>query len=85
MKYGYNVEVHHVVTDDGYILELHRIIGSPKNLPRKGKQPVLLMHGLLDSSATWVMMGPQKGLGKNSFVVLEKHYVEFTVISFAQV
>ncbi|XP_067622817.1 lipase 3-like isoform X2 [Eurosta solidaginis] len=54
-KYGYPVEVHHTITDDGYILELHRIV-------RDGATPVLLMHGLLDSSATWVMMGPNKGL-----------------------
>lgn len=56
-KYGYPSEVHHAVTDDGYILELHRIANH-------GAMPVLLAHGLLDSSATWVMMGPNKGLGK---------------------
>uniref|UniRef100_W8C916 Lipase 1 n=1 Tax=Ceratitis capitata TaxID=7213 RepID=W8C916_CERCA len=54
-KYGFPSEIHHVTTDDGYILELHRIA-------REGATPVLLMHGLLDSSATWVMMGPDKGL-----------------------
>ncbi|XP_054743582.1 lipase 3-like [Anastrepha obliqua] len=54
-KYGFPAEIHHTITDDGYILEIHRI-------PRKGAMPVLLMHGLLDSSATWVMMGPDKGL-----------------------
>ncbi|XP_036329231.1 lipase 3-like [Rhagoletis pomonella] len=54
-KYGFPSEIHHTITDDGYILELHRIV-------RKDATPVLLMHGLLDSSATWVMMGPDKGL-----------------------
>uniref|UniRef100_A0A0K8VD62 Lipase 1 n=1 Tax=Bactrocera latifrons TaxID=174628 RepID=A0A0K8VD62_BACLA len=54
-KYGYPAEIHHVITDDGYILELHRIA-------RAAATPILLMHGLLDSSATWVMMGPDKGL-----------------------
>lgn len=46
-----------MVTKDGYILEMHRI-------PKKGAQPVLLMHGILDTSATWVLMGPKSGLGK---------------------
>lgn len=54
-KYGYPAEIHHVITDDGYILELHRIA-------RADATPILLMHGLLDSSATWVMIGPDKGL-----------------------
>lgn len=54
--YGYPAEVHHVETEDGFMLELHRI-------PAPGKKPILLMHGLLDSSATWVMIGPDKGLG----------------------
>ncbi|XP_037960134.1 lipase 1-like [Teleopsis dalmanni] len=63
-KYGYPVEVHHVVTDDGYILELHRIV-------REGATPVLLTHGLLDSSATWVMMGPNKGL---AYMLYDSNY-----------
>lgn len=56
-KYGYPSETHTVVTKDGYILEMHRI-------PKKGAQPVLLMHGILDTSATWVLMGPKSGLGE---------------------
>ncbi|KAH8287886.1 hypothetical protein KR018_006369 [Drosophila ironensis] len=59
-KYGYPAENHTVETDDGYILTLHRIA-------RPGATPVLLVHGLLDSSATWVLMGPNKGLGKLKF------------------
>ncbi|XP_055849510.1 lipase 1-like [Episyrphus balteatus] len=54
-KYGYPVEIHHVTTKDGFILELHRI-----PLPRA--VPVLLIHGLFDSSSTFVIMGPDKGL-----------------------
>ncbi|XP_075153183.1 lipase 3-like [Haematobia irritans] len=63
-KYGYPSETHHVVTDDGYILELHRIANH-------GAMPVLLTHGLLDSSATWVMMGPNKGL---AYLLYERGY-----------
>ncbi|XP_001356046.3 lipase 3-like isoform X1 [Drosophila pseudoobscura] len=63
-KYGYPAENHTVETDDGYILGLHRIA-------RPGGMPVLLVHGLLDSSATWVMMGPNKGLG---YLLYEQGY-----------
>ncbi|XP_055839358.1 lipase 3-like [Episyrphus balteatus] len=54
-KYGYPSETHTVVTKDGYILEIHRI-------PKIGAKPILLMHGILDTSATWVLMGPKSGL-----------------------
>ncbi|KAH8282129.1 hypothetical protein KR054_005724 [Drosophila jambulina] len=63
-KYGYPAENHTVQTADGYILTLHRIA-------RPGAIPVLLVHGLLDSSATWVMMGPNKGLG---YLLYEQGY-----------
>jgi lysosomal acid lipase/cholesteryl ester hydrolase len=56
-RQGYPVEVHHVTTDDGYILEMHRI-------PNPGKPVIFLQHGLLCSSADWVMMGPDAGLGE---------------------
>ncbi|KAL7741344.1 hypothetical protein ACLKA6_013787 [Drosophila palustris] len=55
-KYGYQAEVHHVTTEDGYILTMHRI----RNL---GAQPFLLQHGLVDSSAGFVVMGPNVSLG----------------------
>ncbi|XP_055851914.1 lipase 1-like [Episyrphus balteatus] len=63
-KYGYPAEIHHVITDDGYILEMHRI-------PKPGKTPVLMVHGLLDSSSTWVMMGPDKGF---AYMLSDLHY-----------
>ncbi|KAH8390951.1 hypothetical protein KR215_002457, partial [Drosophila sulfurigaster] len=54
-KYGYPSETHYVTTYDSYILCLHRI-------PRVGAPPVLLVHGLMSSSAIWVEMGPSQGL-----------------------
>lgn len=54
-KYGYPVEVQNVQTADGYELVLHRI-------PRPGGPVVLLVHGLMASSASWVEMGPSNGL-----------------------
>lgn len=58
-KYGYPAESHTVVTDDGYILTLHRIPSSKRVAQ---KSPVLLQHGLLCSSADWVISGPDEGL-----------------------
>ncbi|CAG5053917.1 unnamed protein product [Parnassius apollo] len=60
--HGYISESHTITTDDGYILTLHRIpnsknVGAPS--PRK---TALLHHGLLGSSADWVIPGPGKGL-----------------------
>ncbi|XP_031617080.1 lipase 3-like [Contarinia nasturtii] len=62
-KYGYKVEVHYVTTDDGYILQLHRITGGEKYPAKNGKKVCILQHGLLDSSATWILTGPGHGLG----------------------
>lgn len=55
--YGYPSEVHKIITEDGYILEVHRIANP-------GKQPVILTHGLLASSADWIINGPNHSLGK---------------------
>lgn len=54
-KYGHPPEVYQVETQDGYILELY-------HLPGKRETPILLMHGFLDSSDTWIMRG-EKSLG----------------------
>jgi lysosomal acid lipase/cholesteryl ester hydrolase len=67
-KYGYESETHKVETPDGYILEMHRMVGK-KNQTDKysasgGKPVVFLMHGLLCSSADWIYMGPEKSLGR---------------------
>ncbi|XP_046808222.1 lipase 1-like [Lucilia cuprina] len=55
-KYKYPVETHYVTTEDKYILRVHRI-------PKPKAPPVFLMHGLEDSSSTWILMGPQKAPG----------------------
>ncbi|XP_026322442.1 lipase 3-like [Hyposmocoma kahamanoa] len=51
---GYPTETHSVVTEDGYIVNLFRI-------PQKG-QPVLLVHGIGDSSDSWLILGPPNSL-----------------------
>ncbi|XP_068625214.1 lipase 3-like [Battus philenor] len=61
-RYGYVSEEHTVVTSDGYILKLFRIPkGKSCHGPRK-QPPVLIMHGLLQSSDSWVDSGPSAGL-----------------------
>nr|ALL42058.1 lipase 3-like precursor protein [Antheraea pernyi] len=60
---GYPAEAHTVMTQDGYILTIHRIPYS-KNATSKtpARKTVLLHHGLLGSSADWVLAGPKKAL-----------------------
>lgn len=54
---GYPAEAHIVTTEDGYLLSLHRIPGGLDS------QAVFLQHGLLGSSADWVISGRGKALG----------------------
>lgn len=65
-KHGYLVEIHNVVTEDNYILEIHRLacgkIDCERNFSNT-KRPVLIQHGLLGSSADWILMGPERSLG----------------------
>nr|UXP71923.1 esterase [Manduca sexta] len=64
-KYGYPYEVHNVITEDGYILEMHRIPHGRdrNNRPNPNKPIVFLMHGLLSSSADFLVLGPGNALG----------------------
>merc|ERR1712141_300865 len=59
---GYPVETHTVITSDCYILEMHRIPHG-KNSKAATKGSILLVHGVLASSADWVMGMPKKFLG----------------------
>ncbi|XP_068623064.1 gastric triacylglycerol lipase-like [Battus philenor] len=61
--HGYYSESHTIVTDDGYILTLHRIPHSKNTTGANAyRKTVLLHHGLLGSSADWVISGPKKAL-----------------------
>lgn len=64
-KYNYPIETHNVCTQDGYYLEMHRIIqNGTKNIKRKDENTVVfLQHGLFGSSADWILPGPKYGLG----------------------
>nr|XP_021187651.2 lipase 3 [Helicoverpa armigera] len=53
-KYGYRPERHTVITNDGYLVNSYRI-------PSSGP-PVLLVHGIGDSSDSWLVLGPAKSV-----------------------
>ncbi|EFN73360.1 Gastric triacylglycerol lipase [Camponotus floridanus] len=55
-KADYPAEAYVTITEDGYILTLHRIPGG------NGSLPVLLQHGLLCTSADWLFLGKDKAL-----------------------
>lgn len=67
---GFELEAHKVTTKDGYILTMHRIRKLNNN--ENEKQPVVfLQHGLVCSSAVWLMSpnGLAYLLAKNGFDV----------------
>lgn len=53
---GFRFESHKVVTEDGYILTVWRIPGKLGNYSREAKKPVILQHGLLDDSYTFLVL-----------------------------
>nr|XP_022912359.1 lipase 3-like [Onthophagus taurus] len=62
-KYGYPIEQHqNVQTEDGYLLDVHRIPHGKNNANETNKPVVFLMHGVLSSSADWVNLGPERSI-----------------------
>ncbi|KAM3955558.1 lipase 1-like [Aphomia sociella] len=72
-KYGYTVEVHKVITPDNYVLEAHRIPhGRDRyNQPEPNKPIVFILHGLISSSAEFIVQGPERALG---YILAEAGY-----------
>jgi len=69
---GYPAETHYTTTADGYILALHRIPHGKTNGDEDMKRPVIFVqHGILASSADWVLSTPAKGLG---FILADAGY-----------
>ncbi|XP_014243861.1 lipase 3-like [Cimex lectularius] len=66
---GYGYELHKVVTEDGYVLSLHRIL-PPNGTDPGNRMPVLLQHGVLASSDSW-LVGPNSGL---AFLLVDYGY-----------
>ena len=65
---GYPLEVHHVVTEDGYILEMKRIPGSKKCNQKSAnglrKKPVFLQHGMMSGDHVYLLNSNENALGK---------------------
>uniref|UniRef100_A0A914YMQ5 Lipase n=1 Tax=Panagrolaimus superbus TaxID=310955 RepID=A0A914YMQ5_9BILA len=64
--WGYPAEVISVTTEDGYILEIHRIPWGKTNesqIPGKKKPIVFLQHGLEGASDNWVENLPSQSAG----------------------
>ncbi|XP_034825898.1 lipase 1-like [Maniola hyperantus] len=59
-QYGFASEEHTVTTEDGYILTIFRI--KSKRCQQFKSPPVILMHGLIQSSDGWLNAGPNAGL-----------------------
>jgi pimeloyl-ACP methyl ester carboxylesterase len=56
---GYEGEAHEVETEDGHLLRLHRLLPKMKT----ERKPVFLMHGILATSADFLITGPKIALG----------------------
>ena len=70
---GYPLEIHNIMTEDGYQLRVYRIPGTKdeENYKEKVKDPVLFQHGLLDSSDGWVCNSEEKCL---PFIMANNNY-----------
>ena len=60
---GYPCIEHEVMTADGFVLGVQQI--PTKNGSSASRGAVILMHGVFDSSATWVLNGREKSLAFN--------------------
>lgn len=57
LEQGYNFESHKIITEDGYILTIWRIY---KDVTHPHAHPVIMQHGLLDSSWSWLINNDKK-------------------------
>ncbi|XP_049530888.1 lipase 3-like [Anopheles darlingi] len=75
VRHGYTAESHTLKTADGYLLTVHRLpCGRAGCTAQGGKgtgQPVFLQHGLLSSSADWLLSGPDRAL---AFILADAGY-----------
>ncbi|KAG7210700.1 hypothetical protein KM043_012202 [Ampulex compressa] len=72
-KNGYNFEMHSTITEDGYVLGIHRVLAQNFNATNNAQNPpsVLLVHGLLGSSQDWLATGVNRSL---AFLLADNGY-----------
>ncbi|XP_067009485.2 lipase 3 [Anabrus simplex] len=76
VQHGYSAESHSVLTQDGHLLTVHRLLPRSADGPSHTEYDsdsevtsaldrpiVFLQHGVLASSLDWVLTGPDKALG----------------------
>lgn len=78
---GYPLEIHQVVTQDGYVLELKRIPGSRKCAQAAGasKKPVFLQHGMMGGDHVYVINTNENALGISllcAHCATQQHWLE---------
>lgn len=94
--HNYIPETHHIWTEDGYCLSVHRVLPKKQyehshdfnenehilndNITKHSsyithninkRVPILIHHGLLSSSADWVLLGPGKAL---AYLLCDNNY-----------
>ena len=79
--WGYPVETHQCVTEDGYMLTLHRIPHGRNNGRNETKPPVYLQHPLMSSSAEWLVNLPNQSLAFILADKVRKNCFSFTIFS----
>ncbi|XP_039294921.1 lipase 1 isoform X2 [Nilaparvata lugens] len=60
---GYNFEIHNVTTNDGFIINIFRILPKSTEDRKKERPVVIIQHGIMCSSSDWVYLGKERGLG----------------------
>ncbi|ODM90501.1 Lipase 3 [Orchesella cincta] len=66
---GYSASTHTILSEDGYYTTVFRISGSITSPPRKGKQSVLLFHGLGSSGRAWIIQPGNRNLANSGYEV----------------
>ncbi|CAH0703421.1 unnamed protein product [Spodoptera exigua] len=59
IAHGFKSESHTVLTGDGYMITMHRIM---RDLDKRYDRAVILYHGILGSSEDWLLLGEKRAL-----------------------